>query len=51
MTGPVAFYEFDDRHAAFDAHLTTPHLERFRESFPPLIAEERRVRFAERQCP
>ena len=41
----------DDSHAAFEAHLETPHLARFRDAFPPLIVEERPVRFAERQHP
>lgn len=47
----VVFYEVYDSSAAFDAHLETPHLERFRQAFPPLIIEERPVRFAERQHP
>ena len=47
----VVFYEVYDSRAAFDAHLETPHLERFRQAFPPLIIEERPVRFAERQHP
>ncbi|MDQ0319059.1 quinol monooxygenase YgiN [Pararhizobium capsulatum DSM 1112] len=49
--GTVVFYEVYDSRAAFDAHLETPHLERFRQAFPPLIVEKRRVRFAERQNP
>ena len=46
--GRVVFYEVYDSRAAFDAHLATPHLARFREGFPALIAEERPVRFAVR---
>ena len=30
----VLFYEVYDSRAAFDAHLQTPHLARFREGFP-----------------
>ena len=41
----VVFYEVYDDRAAFDAHLKTPHLARFRAGFPALIAEERPVRF------
>lgn len=48
---PVVFYEVYDSRAAFDAHLETPHLERFRRAFPPLVVEERPVRFAQRQYP
>jgi len=44
----VLFYEVYDSRAAFDAHLRTPHLARFREGFPALVAEERPVRFANR---
>ena len=44
----VLFYEVYDSRAAFDAHLQTPHLARFREGFPALISEERPVRFANR---
>lgn len=47
----VVFYEVYDSRAAFDAHLETPHLGRFREAFPPLIIEERPVRFAKRNYP
>ena len=47
----VVFYEVYDSRAAFDVHLATPHLARFREAFPPLVVEERLVRFAERQRP
>ena len=47
----VVFYEVYDSRAAFDAHLETPHLARFRNAFPPLIIEERPVRFADRQHP
>jgi quinol monooxygenase YgiN len=44
----VLFYEVYDSRAAFDAHLQTPHLARFREGFPALVLEERPVRFASR---
>jgi quinol monooxygenase YgiN len=44
----VLFYEVYDSRAAFDAHLQTPHLARFREGFPALVVEERPVRFASR---
>ncbi len=42
----VLFYEVYDNRAAFDAHLETPHLGRFRAGFPALIVAERPVRFA-----
>ena len=42
----VLFYEVYDSRAAFEAHLRTPHLARFREGFPTLVSEERPVRFA-----
>ncbi|MDI4659352.1 putative quinol monooxygenase [Xanthobacter autotrophicus] len=41
----VVFYEVYDDRAAFDAHLETPHLGRFRDAFPALIRAEQRVRF------
>lgn len=41
----VVFYEVYDSRTAFDAHLETPHLARFREAFPPLIIAEHPVRF------
>ena len=44
----ILFYEVYDSRAAFDAHLQTPHLARFREGFPALVAEEHPVRFASR---
>ncbi|MGX7705193.1 putative quinol monooxygenase [Methylobacterium sp. Gmos1] len=44
----VVFYEVYDDRAAFDAHLETPHLARFRAGFPALIEEERPVRFLAR---
>lgn len=47
----VVFYEVYDDRPAFDAHLETPHLRRFRDIFPSLIVEERPVRFAQRQYP
>lgn len=43
--GYVIFYEVYDDRAAFDAHLGTPHLARFREGYPAL-AEQLPVRFA-----
>jgi quinol monooxygenase YgiN len=42
----VLFYEVYDSRAAFDAHLQTPHLTRFREGFPALVLEELPVRLA-----
>ena len=45
VEGGVLFYEIYDDRAAFDAHLRTPHLTRFREGFPAL-AEQLPVRFA-----
>ncbi len=47
----VVFYEVYDSRAAFDAHLETHHLARFREAFPPLVVTERPVRFCQRQHP
>lgn len=47
----VVFYEGYDSRAAFDVHLATPHLARFREASPPLVVDERPVRFAGRQHP
>ena len=44
----VLFYEVYDSRAAFDTHLQTPHLARFREGFPALGLEERHIRFASR---
>ncbi len=44
--GHVLFYEVYDDRAAFDAHLATPHLARFREGFPALVEEALPVRFA-----
>ena len=41
----VLFYEVYDDRAAFDAHLDTPHLARFRTGFPALIVAELQVRF------
>ncbi|MGD9479299.1 putative quinol monooxygenase [Shinella sp. G-2] len=49
--GIVVFYEVYDSREAFDAHLQTPHLDRFRRAFPPLILEERPVRFLQRRYP
>jgi quinol monooxygenase YgiN len=47
----VLFYEVYESRAAFDHHLTTPHLERFRNEFPALVAREKPVRFATRAAP
>lgn len=44
----VLFYEIYDDRAAFDAHLATPHLARFRTGFPAL-ADPLPVRFASLQ--
>ncbi|MEP3435919.1 MAG: putative quinol monooxygenase [Hoeflea sp.] len=41
----VTFYEVYMSRAAFDAHLETPHLARFKQKFPPLINVERPVHF------
>lgn len=49
--GTVLFYEVYDSRAAFDAHLATPHLARFRAGFPDLIRDERPVRFGRRLVP
>lgn len=46
--GTVVFYEVYENRAAFDAHLETPHLARFRAGFPALIEAERQVRFLDR---
>jgi len=45
----VMFYEVYDDRAAFDTHLQTPHLYRFRAGFPALIVAERPVRFGRRE--
>ncbi|MFM0052931.1 putative quinol monooxygenase [Caballeronia grimmiae] len=45
----VMFYEVYDDRGAFDAHLQTPHLDRFRARFPALIVAERPVRFGRRE--
>jgi len=45
----VIFYEVYDDRAAFDAHLQTPHLDRFRTGFPVLVVAERPVRFGRRE--
>jgi quinol monooxygenase YgiN len=44
----VLFYEVYDNRAAFDAHLKTPHLARFRAGIPVLVESERTVRFLRR---
>jgi len=41
----VVFFEVYDDRAAFDAHLETPHLARFRDAFPALTRSEPTVRF------
>lgn len=41
----VLFYEVYDNRAAFDLHLETPHLARFRVGFPACIERELPVRF------
>ncbi|MFG1400248.1 MULTISPECIES: putative quinol monooxygenase [Roseixanthobacter] len=46
----VVFYEVYDDQQAFDAHLRTPHLARFREGMPAIVAKERPVRFLARLC-
>lgn len=46
--GRALFYEIYDDRAAFDAHLGTLHLARFRAGFPAL-AEQLPVRFASLQ--
>lgn len=43
--GGVLFHEVYDDRAAFDAHLQTPHLARFRAALPALVRGEGRVRF------
>ena len=45
-TSTVLFYEVYDDRAAFDRHLQTPHLQRFRDAILALIVAERPVRFA-----
>lgn len=47
----VVFYEVYDSREAFDSHLETPHLARFRDVFPALIVQELPVRFATRVWP
>jgi quinol monooxygenase YgiN len=44
----VLFYEVYDDRAAFDAHLQTPHLARFRAGFPALFVTECTARFGSR---
>lgn len=41
----IMFYEVYADRAAFDAHLETPHLARFRAGFPAFIERELPVRF------
>ena len=40
----VVFYEAYDDAAAFEAHCRSPHLARFKATFPPLIVGERPLR-------
>ena len=47
----VLFPEVYDSRAAFDLHLATPHLDRFRAAVPALVAEEKPVRFAVQRHP
>lgn len=47
----VVFYEVYDSRSAFDSHLETSHLARFRAGFPALIVAERPVRFGTRTYP
>jgi len=44
----VLFYEIYRDRAAFDVHLDTPHLARFRAGFPACIERELPVRFGVR---
>jgi quinol monooxygenase YgiN len=46
----VVFYEVYDDRTAFDRHLETPHLARFRERFPALVERELPVRFLSLYC-
>jgi quinol monooxygenase YgiN len=46
----VLFYEVYDDRAAFDLHLETPHLARFRAGFPACIERELPVRFGSRKA-
>jgi quinol monooxygenase YgiN len=47
----LVFYEVYESRAAFDAHLESPHLARFRKAFARLVDTEREVRFADRVHP
>lgn len=47
----VIFYQVYDDKAAFEAHLATPHLARFREAREPLAEEGRTTVFAQRVWP
>ena len=47
----VIFYQVYDDEAAFEAHLATPHLVRFREAREPLAEEARATVFARRVWP
>ena len=47
----LVFYEVYDSRAAFEAHLQTPHLARFRAGVGSLVSEALPVRFATRHHP
>jgi quinol monooxygenase YgiN len=47
----VVFYEVYDDRAAFDAHLATPHLARFRAGLPECVAQQKPVRILARTSP
>ncbi|MTI16251.1 antibiotic biosynthesis monooxygenase [Rhodobacteraceae bacterium RKSG542] len=47
----VILYEVYTSREAFDAHLKTPHLAKFRENFPPLIEDRVPGRFLNRVYP
>ncbi|CAO3438956.1 putative quinol monooxygenase [Azospirillum endophyticum] len=47
----VLFYEVYESRAAFEAHLETPHLARFRAGLPTLVAAELPVRVGTRSWP
>jgi len=46
----VVLYEVYDSREAFESHLKTPHLERFRQAIPALIVDKH-VRFATKHYP
>lgn len=47
----VVFYEVYQSREAFNAHLETPHLARFKAAFPALIEAELPVKFLNRMYP